>query len=199
ILSRPGSRQHIIPLTLVVVAVACGMRSMQGVWFGDLATTAILCLTIVLACGATLPWGMWPQLAAVCIAGVAIAVNSYFVADDIADPPPHLAGAVVIALAASVLLSHELQRHYRRLFEEVRQRRLAEDGLARLNADLEQRVAERTAELAAAQQRMEREAVERLQATQELRASQKRLQDIVDNAPAVIHLKDVEGPYLLLN
>src|SRR4029453_16603598 len=56
-----------------------------------------------------------------------------------------------------------------------------------------------TAELAAATQRLEREALERQQATQGLRESQKRLQDILDNAPAAIYLKDVDGRFQLIN
>ena len=99
----------------------------------------------------------------------------------------------------SAVLSFELQRNHRRLVEENIRRRRAEDGLARLNAELESRVSARTAELAAATQRLEREALERQQATQELRESQKRLQDILDNAPAAIYLKDVDGRYQLIN
>ena len=199
LLRRPEMRRRPVPLTLVIVAVACGMRAMQGIWFGDLTTTAIFCLTVALTSGASLPWGVWPQLASVILSGSAIAVNAYVVAGDVIQPPPHLAGALAIALAASVVLSFELQQHYRRLFEENRRRRRAEDGLARLNAELELRVVERTAQVAAAKQRLEHEALERQQATHDLRASQKRLQDILDNAPAAIHLKDVDGRYVLVN
>src|SRR4030095_6939759 len=83
--------------------------------------------------------------------------------------------------------------------EENIRRRRAEDGLARLNAELESRVNARTAELAAATQRLEREALERQQATQGLRESQRQLQDILDNAAATIYLKDVDGRYQLIN
>jgi PAS domain S-box-containing protein len=186
-------------LALLVVAVTCGMRAVSGVWFGDLAQTAILCVAVALTAGATLPWGIWPQLVTVGFAGAAIAANAYLAGAEVSDPLPHFGVAVVIALAVSVVLSYELRRHRRELSEENAQRQRAEESLAQLNAGLEQRVAERTTELAAAMQRLEEEARERQQATQELRAGQKRLQDILDNAPAAIHLKDVDGRFVLVN
>src|SRR4029450_11900131 len=71
------ARTRPIPLALVVIALACGMRAAAGVWFGDLAQTAILCVVIALVAGATLPWGVRPQLATIAIAGAAIAAHAY--------------------------------------------------------------------------------------------------------------------------
>jgi PAS domain S-box-containing protein len=194
-----AARDHPVPVALLVVAVTCVMRAVSGAWFGDTALTAFLCVVVALTAGAALPWGVWPQLATVAIAGGAVAANAYFVGPDARDPAPHFAVAVLIPLAVSLVLSVELQRHRRRVLDENRQRRRAEDGLARLNAELELRVTERTAQLAAANQRLEHEALERQQATNELHANQKRLQAILDNAPAAIHLKDTDGHYVLVN
>jgi two-component system sensor kinase FixL len=196
---RPLFRAHAVPFGLLIVAVICGTRALAGIWTGDLVPTAIVCLVVVLTAGTTLPWGAGPQLASVAIAGLALASNAYLIAATSAHAAAQLIAAVFTALMVSVVLSFELQRHHRRLVEENIRRRRAEDDLARLNAELESRVRERTAELAAATHRLEREALERQQATQELRESQKRLQDILDNAAAAIYLKDVEGRYQLIN
>ena len=199
VLRRRAVHERPIPIALLVIAVTCGMRAISGAWFGDITLTAFLCVVVALTAGATLPWGPWPQLGTVAIAGSAIAANAYFVARDVIDPQPNLAVAVVISLAVSVVLSIELQKHRLRAFEQNLQRRRAEEGVARLNAELELRVMERTAQLVAAKQRLEHEALERQQATHELHASRKRLQDILDNAPAAIHIKDAEGRYVLVN
>jgi PAS domain S-box-containing protein len=194
-----AARNRPIPLALVVIALACGMRAAAGVWFGDLAQTAILCVVIALVAGATLPWGVRPQLATIAIAGAAIAANAYLAPQHVNDPLPHFGIAVAIALLVSVVLAYELQRYRAHLAVQNVQRRRAEEALARMNSDLERRVAERVAELDTTKERLEREALERQQAAVELETSRKRLQDILDNAPAVIHLKGIDGRYQLVN
>jgi two-component system, LuxR family, sensor kinase FixL len=196
---RPAFRAHAVPFGLLIVAMICGSRALAGIWTGDLVPTAIVCLVVALTAGASLPWGAWPQLASVAIAGLAIASNAYLISGTSVHATAQLIAAVFTALMVSAVLSFELQRNHSRLVEENIRRRRAEDGLARLNAELESRVNSRTAELAAATQRLEREALERQQATQGLRESQKRLQDILDNAAATIYLKDVDGRYQLIN
>src|SRR5215475_12179422 len=193
---RPAVRARPVPFALLIVAVTCAMRAVSGIGFGDIEQTAIFCAVVALITGATFPWGVWPQLATVAIAGAATAANGYLSA---AGPAAHLVTAFATALVVSLLLSFEVQRHRLHLFEENLQRRRAEQNLAQLNAELERRVAQRTAELAAAKQRLEREALERQHATQELHDSRKRLQDILDNAAAAVYLKDVDGRYQLVN
>src|SRR5262249_11778485 len=196
---RPAFRAHAVPFGLLIIAMICGSRALAGIWTGDLIPTAIVCLVVALTAGVSLPWGVWPQLASVAIAGLSIASNAYLLAGTSAHAAAQICAAVFTALMVSVVLSFELQRHHRRLVEENIRRRRAEDGLARLNAELESRVSERTAELAATTQRLEREALERQQATQGLRARRKPLEDILDNAAAAIYLRDVDGRYQLIN
>jgi PAS domain S-box-containing protein len=197
---RPSFHAHAVSFGLLTVALICGSRALAGTWRGDIVPTAVVCVVVALTAGATLPWGLWPQLATVAIAGLSIGTNAYLVAGTaVPETAAQFTAAVVAALMISVVLSLELQRNHRRIAEENIRRRHAEEDLALLNAELESRVERRTGELAAATQRLEHEALERQQATHELRESEKRLQDILDNEAAAIYLKDVEGRYQLIN
>ncbi|MDI1447848.1 response regulator [Polyangium sp. 6x1] len=71
--------------------------------------------------------------------------------------------------------------------------------LQRAQQELEQRVRERTAELASSNAALEAENAERRRAEEALRGSQHLLQAIVDNSTAVIYVKDLEGRYLMAN
>lgn len=75
---------------------------------------------------------------------------------------------------------------------DLRVRLAAEARLSKLNAELDQRVSERTAELETANTALEQEIKAR-------RESQRLLEAIVENSPAVIYVKDLEGRYLLVN
>src|SRR4051812_5098009 len=55
--SHPAIRARPVPLVLLIVAITCGMRALSGIWFGDVHHTAMFCIMVVLAAGATLPWG----------------------------------------------------------------------------------------------------------------------------------------------
>src|SRR5262245_17130571 len=137
---RPGFRAYAVPFALLVVAVICGTRALAGIWTGDLVSTAIVCLGVGLTRRTRLPWGGWPQLASVAIAGLSIASNAYMITGTSSHATAQLIAAVFTALMVSVVLSFELQRNHRRLVEENIRRRRAEDSLARLNAELESRV-----------------------------------------------------------
>jgi PAS domain S-box-containing protein len=72
-----------------------------------------------------------------------------------------------------------------REMHEREERREAEAALQKLNSELEGRVEERTAQLAAA--------------AQALAESERQFFDILDHSPAAIFLKDPEGRYMLVN
>jgi PAS domain S-box-containing protein len=195
----PFIERHPVPFALLIFAVGCTIRALAGVWHGDVAPTALMLMALALTTAATLPWGVLAQTAIAAIAASAIAVNSYVVSGNFGAPPGQAAATVVLGLVVSIALAVELQRHRVQMQIDNLRRRQAEARLAQLNVELELRVMERTSQLAAANQRLESEAHERQQATHELHESQKRLRDILDNASASIHLKDVDGRYLLVN
>ena len=69
-------------------------------------------------------------------------------------------------------------QHVAVMFENITARKQADQQLQQLNAELEQRVAERTAEL---------------------RHKQVLLRSVLDNSPAAIYIKDLEGTFLVVN
>ncbi len=195
----PAVRRHMVAVCLVLGTAGCIVRAWAGVWHGEVAPTAIFFVVMAMAAAAILPWGFWPQFFGAVVLGIAVAVNSYLVTGGFGPPPGHAATAVALGLAGSVVLAAEMRRHYAQLFRDNFRRRDAEAAVARLNAELERRVDERTAQLTAATQDLEREAQERRYAEIEMRESQRRLQAVLDHADVGIYLRDLDDRYLLVN
>jgi PAS domain S-box-containing protein len=84
----------------------------------------------------------------------------------------------------------DMARAVEQFLEDRRQRRQAENALKNLNAELEARVAQRTAELSEALAGQTAEIVERQHAEQAARASEHFLDSIIENIPDVIFVKD---------
>jgi len=82
---------------------------------------------------------------------------------------------------------------------DITEQKQAQDELLRARTELEQRIAERTAELTLANQSLRREIVEREHAEELRSLTEQRLQQIIDNSTAVIYGKDVDGRYWLVN
>jgi len=133
------------------------------------------------------------------VAGVAIVTNAYLVDGSLGPPPHQAATAAGLGLVVSVVLAVELQRHRRQTLAEIAGRRRAEQRLAQLNAELEQRVLQRTTALDATTRRLEREVRDHQLAVDGMRESQRRLQEVLDHAMVAIYLRDVEGRYVLVN
>ena len=84
----------------------------------------------------------------------------------------------------------DMARAVEQFLEDRRRRGLAEDALHQLNVELEARVTQRTAELSAALAGQRAEIVERQHAEEAVRASEHFLNNIVENIPDMIFVKD---------
>jgi len=195
----PSVQRRPVPFAVLIFAFGCWTRGSAGVAHGDVAPTAIVLVALALIAAATMPWGVVPQIVTAGIAGTAIAVNSYLVTGAFGPPSGQAATGVVLALVISVALAYELQRHYAQMLDEILGRREAESRLAQLNAELEERVHRRTEQLDNTTRRLERKVQEHQQAIEEMRESDRRLQEVLDHAMAAIYLRDANGRYLLVN
>ena len=82
---------------------------------------------------------------------------------------------------------------------DITDRKHSEIAVEEARATLEQRVADRTAELVRTNKDLEREIESRRRAESALLESESRLRSILDNTPAHIWIKDLDGRYLYLN
>ncbi len=82
---------------------------------------------------------------------------------------------------------------------DVTEQRQAQDVLQQAKRDLERHVAQRTAELALANHRLQQDIAARKQAEEALRESEKRFKLFMDNNPAIAFMKDQQGRYVYVN
>src|SRR5262245_27612499 len=165
----PVVRRHPAAFTLFTFSFGCAARALTGIWHGNFIITALVLTAIPLISAGMIPWGLLPQLGMVLVSGTGIAVNAALVGQDYGAPPGQTALTIVLGLFISLVLAAEEQRHrVQTLVENVR-RRQAEERLARLNAELELRVTQRTEELERTAAWLAAEARERQLASQELR------------------------------
>ncbi len=85
------------------------------------------------------------------------------------------------------------------LHREIGERQRAEQEVRRANEALEARVADRTAELERMNIKLRAEARSREEAEDTSRKNRQLLETVIDNSPAVIYVKQVDGRYLLAN
>ncbi len=86
----------------------------------------------------------------------------------------------------------DMARAVEQFLEDRWQRKQAEQEVLALNAQLEQRVAQRTAELTLASARQQAEILERKRAEHALRESERFLNSVVENIPGMVFVKDAK-------
>jgi len=113
---------------------------------------------------------------------------------------------VALTLKNEILGYTRLQQAYNRLntanaelTREIAVRGRADGELRTAKAELEERVAKRTAELQSANKRLEQELVERERAQEALRRSGEEVQDLYDHAPCGYHSLDMDGTFIRMN
>ncbi len=123
---------------------------------------------------------------------------------------PFLVSGLGLIVATLVALSiHWAQAARRRATEaeamnlalerEVRERRQAQEELARAHELLEERVRERTAELARVNEALRAEILERQRTEETLRASEERYRNLFESANDIVYTHDLQGRFTSIN
>ena len=157
LLRRPGGLRRVVPLAIGVVAIL--YLSVLGIDLavGHSPVTALLFCAVAVGSVAMLPWGYRPQLASVAVAGLALLLNIWLVSNGEISTVYLIAdvGGIGMVLTGSVLIAARMQRDRERRMLEHMKLEAAEGKLVQLGEELEQRVAERTAELEATNRELE--------------------------------------------
>jgi signal transduction histidine kinase len=175
---QPPSRGRLIVIGLCCVAAMYALSTASAVLAREGQTTIVLSMAVALATATLLPWGVGPQLVVVGIAGLSTIVSLYGANGDLHALVQYPTVGLVIGLCVSVYLAGEFARGRQALVERQQERRRAEDEVRLLNARLEARVAERTAEL---------------------RQSQAAVSALIENAADAIWAIDRDGRLLISN
>jgi PAS domain S-box-containing protein len=189
------------PLAIGIISFAYLITASAGIVSPthEYATTAMLFVGAGLVTATVMPWGLGPQSVTV-LAGVsALAVGVIWKDGNLDVLATDPGAAMVMAFLLSLVTAREFDRYRVAHRRELLERRRADATVRRLNAHLEGRVAQRTAELQSANRQLAAEIDERRQAARAMRASQAQLADTLDNSTAIVSLKDIEGRYLLVN
>src|SRR4029450_10897680 len=200
-LKRPWAVRAAWPLALGIVLLAYVLTAIAGIVSPtrEYLTTAVLFVGAALTTATVMPWGFLAQSATVLVGGISLLVAVLIKAGDLGVLTTDPGAAVVMAFMLSAATAFEFHRYRQAHRREQHERQRAEGAVRRLNARLEQPLAERTAELQTANQQLADEIVERRKTAKAMRASQAQLSDTVDNSTAIVSLKDLDGRYLLVN
>jgi len=200
-LKGPWAVRHAWPIAIGIVSAAYIMTALAGAVSPthEYATAAVLFVGAALTTATVVPWGPGIQCLTVLVAAGVLAAAVLWKDGNLDAVTTDPGAAVVMAFVLSVVTAREFERYRAAHRRESRERQRADAALRQLNVRLEQRVAQRTAELEAANLRLAAEIVERRKAAEALQISQAQLADTVDHSTAMVALKDVGGRYLLVN
>ena len=201
ILNRPFAVRLAWPLAVGIVVVAYLLTALAGMLSPtrEYETAVVLFVGAALTTATVVPWGAGPQCATVVVAAASLAAAVWWKDGSLQRAATDPGAAVLMAFGLSVVTAYEFHRYRTAHRRELQERVRAEAAVRRLNAQLEQRVSERTGELEAANRHLAAEIGERQRAAEALRASQAQLADTIDNSTALVALKDLDGRYLLVN
>jgi len=104
-----------------------------------------------------------------------------------------------MVILRQVLVLNENARLYKKAQEDIRERELAKAEVIRLNEELEERVAQRTAELEKANRELQCEVAERIQAEAAMRDSERRMAEIINFLPDATFVINKQGVVIAWN
>lgn len=150
--------------------------------------------TFIVACGTTHVmevWTLWHPT--YWLSGLIKAITAF----------ASLATAVLLAqllpLALALPSPAQLEATALSLKNEITERKKAEEALQRVNEELEDRVAQRTASLALTNSSLQAEITDRFRAEEALRRSEERLRLVLQNMPVMLDALDIEGNVIIWN
>jgi PAS domain S-box-containing protein len=118
------SRRMLVAVGVALVGGIYVTSAITGVLRNDPRTQMVTDLALAFGTATTLPWGAWPQLVSVVVAGLSATGGTYLATGGFGAIGAYSGAAVVIALVTSVYIAYQLER-YRR------ERDQAEDALRR--------------------------------------------------------------------
>jgi two-component system sensor histidine kinase/response regulator len=120
LLRFPAVRRYIVPLGVFHAMLVAVTGCVAGILLGDVLTTPLALILVVLFTGALVPWGFWPQLAVVAICTAAALWNIHGVTGSLRPALSYPGFLALIAFATSLYIAREL-RAYRIGIEERNQ------------------------------------------------------------------------------
>ncbi len=172
-------------LTFLILCVGILFAAPNEGWMSLIVSQTIAGMTarMLLPAAIAFPFGLgWLQ-----ILGERISLFDIFVGFSL-----HVTGNIIAFIGLTWYCT-------KRLLSLDIKRQQAEVALKSAYDDLEARIEQRTLELSQANQALEQEIKERLRTEIALLHSEQTMRAIVDNAPAVIYVKDLEGRIVLAN
>lgn len=147
-LGPPRARAEIVAVGLIAIAIMFSLSSLSAILAGEPETTPILVVAVALGTATLLPWGIGPQIAVAAIAALSTVATVYGATGSLAALLQYPTIGVAIGLGLSVFVADEFDRTRQALARRHREQRRAEAAVRKLNEELEERVTQRTVELA---------------------------------------------------
>jgi len=114
---------------LLLTGAFCFATAVAGAARQDVQTALVLCSVATMAAATLFPWGPGPQLATVAMAGIAMALNLYFIRDLVEAAAAYPASAALTAMAGSLWLAAEFEKYRTGLARRSIERRVVEQRM----------------------------------------------------------------------
>ncbi|MBI3767656.1 MAG: PAS domain S-box protein [Deltaproteobacteria bacterium] len=105
------SRRWLVTMMIGVAGMVCLTSALAGYLRHDPRTQVVTDITLVLATAVTLPWGAWPQLLCVLIAGLSMALGAGLTDGTLGDISPHTGVGIAVAMLSSVYIAYQFERY----------------------------------------------------------------------------------------